>query len=141
LLAHPAFVCLVYPCPAKSGAIHRVRLTIYAYVMSISPRLAALLLPVAYLVVQLVAAGHSPESAESWAAGCPAWTEADPKTIDAFAAATLRMYRRRAERNPDTPWLAAMVHAVQDWADYRETPAGFRVRPISPRPDQPRPFR
>jgi hypothetical protein len=30
---------LVYHCPANPCAIHRVRLTIYAYVMSISPRL------------------------------------------------------------------------------------------------------
>jgi hypothetical protein len=40
----------------------------------------------AVLVVQLVAAGHTPPEAEKWAAGCRAWREADPTAVNAFAA-------------------------------------------------------
>ncbi|WP_327430556.1 hypothetical protein [Streptomyces sp. NBC_01236] len=73
----------------------------------------------ALFVVQLVAAGHTAEGAESWASHCTAWTKADPKAVDAFAAATLRMYRAFAERKPDVPWLKAMEAAAQAWADHR----------------------
>jgi hypothetical protein len=83
------------------------------------PTRGAAFIDPACLVVQLVAAGHSPESAETWAAECAAWTHADAKAVDAFAAATLRMYRRSADRHPDTPWLKAMATAAQEWADHR----------------------
>ncbi|MFI9204057.1 protein kinase [Streptomyces sp. NPDC053048] len=76
----------------------------------------------ACFVVQLISAGHSPESAESWAAGCTAWSSADPKAIDVFAAADLRMHRRLAEQNPDEAWLAAMAEATQAWVDHRGIP-------------------
>lgn len=83
------------------------------------PTRGAAFIDPALLVVQLVSAGHSAESAESWAAGCPAWAKADPKAIDAFAAAALRMHRAFADRNPDASWLGAMVAAAQSWADHR----------------------
>ncbi|ARZ72597.1 hypothetical protein SMD11_7021 [Streptomyces albireticuli] len=77
----------------------------------------------ACLVVQLIAAGHTPESAESWAAGCTAWANADPQAIDAFAAADLRMHRQLAERTPNESWLADMATAAQAWAEHRGIPA------------------
>ncbi|MEV5509202.1 hypothetical protein [Streptomyces orinoci] len=83
------------------------------------PTRGAAFIDPACLVVQLVAAGHSPESAESWATGCAAWSNADPRAIDAFAVANLRMHRRFAERNPDTSWLWAMLAANQAWAAHR----------------------
>ncbi|MCS0638345.1 protein kinase [Streptomyces sp. LP05-1] len=73
----------------------------------------------ACFVVQLISAGHSPESAESWAADCTAWAAADPKAVDAFAVADLRMHRAVAARRPDEGWLAAMVVAAQAWVDHR----------------------
>jgi hypothetical protein len=73
----------------------------------------------ACLVVQLVAAGHGAEAAEAWAARCAAWTSADPRAVDAFAAATLRMYRAFVERKPDAAWLRAMVAAAESWVEYR----------------------
>ncbi|RDG34750.1 protein kinase [Streptomyces corynorhini] len=73
----------------------------------------------ASFVVQLISAGHSPESAESWAAGCTAWANADPKAIDVFAAAYLRMLRAIADRHPDERWLEAMAEAAREWADHR----------------------
>ncbi|MFF4547233.1 hypothetical protein ACFY1J_23905 [Streptomyces sp. NPDC001406] len=73
-------------------------------------------------VLQLVAAGHSVRAAESWASNCTAWVKADPRAIDAFAAATLRMYRLFAERKPGTPWLEAMVETAEAWVNYRRVP-------------------
>ncbi|MGP3975026.1 phosphotransferase [Streptomyces sp. 8N114] len=72
----------------------------------------------ACLVMQLIATGHTAKAAEGWADGCPAWAEADPYAIDAFAAATLRMYRLRAERTGHE-WLRAMVEAARAWALHR----------------------
>ncbi|MFF4573561.1 protein kinase [Streptomyces sp. NPDC001410] len=73
----------------------------------------------ALLVLQLVAAGHSPGYAERWASQLPAWHKAAPGAIDAFAAANLRMYRAFAERKPDAAWLKSMVAASRSWTEYR----------------------
>ncbi|MBB5103037.1 protein kinase [Streptomyces spectabilis] len=72
----------------------------------------------ALLVVQLIAAGHVPAAAESWAARCPGWEAADPKAIDAFASATQRMYHQCA-LNSEAEWLRAMETAAQSWLTYR----------------------
>lgn len=76
----------------------------------------------ACFVVQLISAGHSPESAESWAAGCTAWANADPKAIDAFAMADLHMQRAIANRRPEEAWLKALEEAAQAWVDHRGIP-------------------
>lgn len=75
----------------------------------------------ACFVVQLISAGHSPEPAESWAAGCTAWANADPKAIDVFAAADLRMLRAIANRRPEEAWLKAKEVAAQAWVNHRGT--------------------
>lgn len=71
----------------------------------------------ACLVVQLVAAGHTPAEAEEWASRCPAWSGADPVAIDAFAAVTVRMYQHFDARDP-APWRTVMTNAVTSWANY-----------------------
>jgi hypothetical protein len=86
------------------------------------PTRGAAFIDAACLVVQLVAAGHSAESAESWVAGCTAWAGADPTAVDAFAAATLRMHRTFADRHPEASWLTAMAEAARSWADHRGVP-------------------
>jgi hypothetical protein len=73
----------------------------------------------AWLVVQLVASGHTPAEAESWAARCAGWGDADPAAIDAFAAATVRMHEHYAARRPDETWLGAMTDAARAWAGHR----------------------
>ncbi|WP_406331874.1 hypothetical protein [Streptomyces sp. NBC_00203] len=83
------------------------------------PTRGAAFIDPALFVVQLVAAGHTAEGAESWASRCTAWTKADPKAVDAFVGATVRMYRAFAERKPDVPWIKAMEAAAQAWADHR----------------------
>ncbi|GAA1175078.1 hypothetical protein GCM10009654_35350 [Streptomyces hebeiensis] len=83
------------------------------------PTRGAAFIDPACLVVQLIAAGHSVESAESCASDCAAWARADPKAIDAFAAATSRMHRAFAERRPGVQWLGAMGEAARSWAAHR----------------------
>jgi hypothetical protein len=73
----------------------------------------------ALLVLQLVAAGHTPDSAEKWAERLPAWREAAPQAVDAFAAANLRLYRAAVGRKPDVDWLKAMVDACRAWTEHR----------------------
>jgi hypothetical protein len=72
----------------------------------------------AWLVLQLIAAGHSAEDAESWAADCRAWTDANPSAVDAFATATLRMHLARSERRPDASWITAMTRVCCESAGH-----------------------
>jgi hypothetical protein len=72
----------------------------------------------ACLVVQLIAAGHTPAHAEDWAARCTAWRDADPAAVDAFAAATVSMYQRFEQLDPQ-PWRKAMTAAATGWAEHR----------------------
>lgn len=44
---------------------------------------------------------------------------ADPRAIDAFAAAGVRMQQHFAEREPAADWLGAMAGAARRWAAYR----------------------
>lgn len=83
------------------------------------PTRGASLIDPSTLVVQLVASGHSPESAESWAARCTAWQNADPKAIDAFAAAEVRMLWSFAMRKPEEAWRRAMAEAAERWSTHR----------------------
>jgi hypothetical protein len=73
----------------------------------------------ACLAVQLIAAGHTPASAEGWAAHCTAFRDADPAALDAFAAAAVRMYQRFEELDPQ-PWRKAMTTAATTWAEHRQ---------------------
>jgi hypothetical protein len=82
------------------------------------PTHGAALIDPACLAVQLIAAGHAPAQAEGWAARCTAWQQADPAAIDAFAAATVRMYQRFEQLDPE-PWRKAMTTAATTWADHR----------------------
>ncbi|WP_407565336.1 hypothetical protein [Streptomyces sp. 184] len=83
------------------------------------PTRGAAFIDPAILVVQLVSSGHSAESAESRVSRCTAWAEADPKALDAFAAATVRMNRAVAARKPEADWLRAMTAAAEAWANWR----------------------
>lgn len=88
------------------------------------PTRGAAFIDPANLVLQLIAAGHTAESAEHWASRCPAWAEADPRAVDAFARASLRMYRRFAERTPEQAWLAAMAATARAWTEHRRRAGG-----------------
>ncbi|MQY06128.1 hypothetical protein [Actinomadura macrotermitis] len=73
----------------------------------------------ACLVHQLIAAGHTPEAAEAWASRCTAWQSADPRVVDVFVIATLRLYAAAVSRRPNETWLGAMTDAARTWAHHR----------------------
>lgn len=75
-------------------------------------------LDAACMTVQLIAAGHTPEQAEEWAAHCTAWQKADQMALDAFSRTLVRMYAAIEERNP-VPWRTAMTQAAQAWHRHR----------------------
>ncbi|MEV0440901.1 protein kinase [Streptomyces spectabilis] len=84
------------------------------------PTRGAAFIDPACLVIQLIAAGHTAESAEGHASRCVGWTSADPKAIDAFALASLRMHRYFCEQDPQASWLKAMVEATDAWVEWRQ---------------------
>ncbi|WP_067491651.1 hypothetical protein [Actinomadura hibisca] len=75
----------------------------------------------ALFVIQLIAAGHSPQQAESWVSKCAAWRNASPAALHEFALASMRMQARMVERSPDTAWLQAMLDACRRWFEYRHS--------------------
>ncbi len=83
------------------------------------PTRGAAFIDPACLVLQLISSGHSPESAEGWAAHCPAWANADPKSVDAFATAYVYMLRRFFERSPEAEWFGAMARSAEEWTTHR----------------------
>lgn len=85
------------------------------------PTRGAAFIDPACLAVQLIAAGHTPADAEQWTQRCTAWQSARPEAIDAFATATVRMYRHFENRDP-APWRKAMTIAVTAWAAHRNIP-------------------
>ena len=81
---------------------------------------AAFIDPACFLL-RLIAAGHTPASAERWASHCDGWHGADPGAIDAFATASARLYTEIAHDDPQ-PWKQCLAMAADQWAAYRNTP-------------------
>jgi hypothetical protein len=52
----------------------------------------------------------------------PARLSANQRAVDAFATATVRMYRHFEARDP-APWRKSMTDAVTAWAEHRGLPA------------------
>jgi hypothetical protein len=71
-----------------------------------------------YWTIWLIAAGHQPASAEAWAAQTPAWRAAPHLAVDAFAAATARLWAETGGAQPD-PWTERLVDASSCWHDFR----------------------
>ncbi|MBU3068108.1 hypothetical protein KO481_42155 [Nocardia sp. NEAU-G5] len=69
-------------------------------------------------VVWLVYAGHSPDSAERWAARVPAWRCAEATTLDAFARVLAAHWHYIAENHPNR-MTAELRDAAAQWAAHR----------------------
>lgn len=65
--------------------------------------------------VQLISAGHSPESALSWVSRLDAWKESTPESIAAFTQADVLQYEWQVEARPGQDWLKAMLDAAKAW--------------------------
>ncbi|MFI5802993.1 phosphotransferase [Streptomyces sp. NPDC051561] len=83
------------------------------------PTRGAAFIDPACLVLQLIAAGHTPAGAEFHAARCPAWLEADPAAVSAFISAETRKYRSLTEKRPERQWLRDMLTALGQWEAHR----------------------
>ncbi|MEU8999817.1 aminoglycoside phosphotransferase [Streptomyces caniferus] len=72
-----------------------------------------------YWVIWLIASGHTPASAERWAAETPAWHTAPVEGIAAFAAANRNVWEEISTADPD-PWTVRLAAAAATWHDHRE---------------------
>lgn len=72
----------------------------------------------ACFVLRLMAAGHTPAGAESWAARTAAWTTVPTEGITMFAEASRRMWEQIAQSDPQ-PWKKQLARVARHWADYR----------------------
>ena len=75
-------------------------------------------LDAAYWMIWLIAAGHSPSSAEATAAQVPALRAASPEAVSAFAEANADLWGAIGADNPD-PWRQQVSAAAHAWAGYR----------------------
>jgi hypothetical protein len=86
------------------------------------PTLGAAWMDPAYMVIRLMASGHSIKDAEAFASRIPAYAGADPTHLDSFAAANKRMWdeiERQAVGHTTTPWMRSVALAAREWADDR----------------------
>jgi hypothetical protein len=79
----------------------------------------------ALLVLSMMEAGWKPADAEPALAAVPAWNNAPPRAVTAFADAEARSWDAAVERAPTKvrKFRAAIARA---WADHRAEPAGAR---------------
>jgi hypothetical protein len=73
----------------------------------------------ACLGVWLIASGHAPDSAESWAARVPSWRDAPPGALDEFARVQALMWEGIADDSAEE-WTKKMARAARRWASHRE---------------------
>jgi hypothetical protein len=78
-------------------------------------------------VVWLVASGHCPPAAESWAAQVPTWRSAPPEALDAFARAQVAMWEGIARDGPNS-WTDRIAVAARQWAKHRSRWSGPQTK-------------
>ncbi|MCP2169697.1 Phosphotransferase enzyme family [Goodfellowiella coeruleoviolacea] len=70
---------------------------------------------VAFLVIRLIAAGHTPAEAERWAAGVPAWSTADGDAVTAFACYVSGLWSTWALTKEGLGWRASCARRYAAW--------------------------
>jgi hypothetical protein len=68
-------------------------------------------------VVWLIASGHTPLSAESWASKILSWSAAPPASVAAFADAQAALWRGIATADSE-PWIEGVASAAEGWSAY-----------------------
>ncbi|MEU5368218.1 aminoglycoside phosphotransferase [Streptomyces sp. NPDC005951] len=71
-----------------------------------------------YWVIWLIAAGHTPTSAEDWATEIPSWHTAPAEGITAFAAANANIWSEISKAESD-PWTMRLATASDAWHAHR----------------------
>jgi len=87
-------------------------------------------------IVRLIAAGHTPHSAQAWARRCPAYATAPANAIALFALASSRMWQEIAQHDP-APWKRHMATAARTWlasSDLTSRLPAFSGRPFCASP-------
>lgn len=82
------------------------------------PSLGAPWIDTACAAVWLIAEGHSPARAESWASRVPVWASATPAMIDAFAAINSALWSQIAAEEPRS-WKRELYRAASAWTAHR----------------------
>jgi hypothetical protein len=80
----------------------------------------------ACLIIRLIAAGHTPPSAENVVHDVPAWQEAACEGLAAFAEACARIWQEIADAD-FADWTQHMARAAHKWQRHRLT--GPRIGP------------
>jgi hypothetical protein len=70
-------------------------------------------------VVWLIASGHSPHSAQYWAAQIPCWQHSPPGSLDEFARVQARMWAGIAAESSEQ-WTKALAEASRLWSVHRD---------------------
>ncbi len=86
------------------------------------PTLGAAWMDPAFLLLRLMASGHTVRQAELYAAQFPAFADADPAHIGLFASANVRMWdeiERQAASHRTRTWMRGVVKASREWEEYR----------------------
>lgn len=83
-----------------------------------SPTVGAAWVDVAGLIVRLLDAGHTPQTADRWAHRLPAWRAAPASGIAVHASVNARSWARTAQKAPH-PWAVRLAEAAERWLRYR----------------------
>jgi hypothetical protein len=84
------------------------------------PTLGAAWIDTACTALWLIAEGHTPADAESWASRVAAWAEATPEALNAFTTTNATLWGQIATAEP-RPWKQRLHNAATSWAKYRTT--------------------
>jgi hypothetical protein len=78
------------------------------------PTLGAAFIDPACAVLWLIAEGHTPAAAETWATTIPAWRDAPNAGLDTFTAVNARLWEQIAHDDPQ-PWKHRLHQAALIW--------------------------
>ncbi|MFE1100289.1 protein kinase [Nocardiopsis alba] len=81
------------------------------------PTLGASVITPSCLAVQLIASGHTPDSALGWVSGLEGWKTSSEESAVVFARVDVRMHRWSVEARPEEEWLKAMLVAAEAWVE------------------------
>ncbi|MEV7775946.1 hypothetical protein [Kitasatospora sp. NPDC086791] len=79
-----------------------------------SPTLAAPWVELAFLIIRLIDAGHTPKSANAWARQFACWREAPPNAVAVHARMIAEQWHRTVKAT-DRAWSRSMSKAADQW--------------------------
>jgi hypothetical protein len=92
---------------------HRIRVVDWSW-----PTLGAAWVDPACAALWLIAEGHAPSAAETWAASILSWSDCFTRALDAFTAINAALWRQIAAADP-RPWKQRLRTAASVWAEHR----------------------